>query len=109
MTHIKFKPAFVGFFASALLLACSSAPPAGAPAVSTTLTAEQQSALTPDTAQEKLKQGNQRFLAGTAINRDYPAQVRASADGQHPFAVVLACADSRTSPEIIFDQGIGDI
>ncbi|GGN33765.1 carbonic anhydrase [Actinoplanes campanulatus] len=54
--------------------------------------------------------GNRRFAAGRARHpRQGPARVREVAAGQHPFAVILGCADSRLTPEILFDQGIGDL
>jgi carbonic anhydrase len=65
--------------------------------------------MTPDEALARLKEGNHRLVTGTSLHRDYPAQIRATSSGQYPFAVVLSCLDSRASPEIIFDQGIGDL
>jgi carbonic anhydrase len=58
----------------------------------------------------RLLGGNQRFIAGRSRHpRQGPADVRHLASGQRPFAVVISCADSRVPPEIIFDQGLGDI
>jgi len=58
----------------------------------------------------RLSDGNKRFVAGTADHRDQSAERRLQvAEGQHPYAVILACADSRLSPEIIFDEGLGDL
>ncbi len=68
-----------------------------------------QAAMTPDQALAEFRAGNDRFVAGKSRHRDLPAEVRASAGGQYPFAVVLSCLDSRQSAELIFDQGIGDI
>ncbi len=65
--------------------------------------------MTPDQALEKLMDGNARFLAGDGIPHNRPHQVAATASGQHPYAIVLACIDSRVAPEIVFDTGIGDI
>lgn len=76
---------------------------------SRTLDKSAQSALTPDQALLCLKEGNQRFLSGNSTQWDYPAQVKATATGQYPLAVVLSCMDSRSSPEVVFDQGIGDL
>jgi carbonic anhydrase len=64
---------------------------------------------TPEQALEELKQGNKRFIAQQMINTDYMAQIQATKDDQHPFGAVLSCLDSRIPPEIIFDQGIGNI
>lgn len=80
-----------------------------APADSTTIDQAAQQAMMPDAALSRLQQGNQRFVSGNSLRRDYPTQVKATAGGQYPFAAVLACMDSRTSPEIVFDQGIGDL
>ncbi|MGD0461142.1 MAG: carbonic anhydrase family protein [Tepidisphaeraceae bacterium] len=79
------------------------------PPVSTTINKSEQSAITPDAALARLKDGNRRFVSGDSLRRDYPAQVKATAAGQYPFAAVLSCMDSRSSPEIVFDQGIGDL
>src|SRR3954468_11799472 len=74
-----------------------------------TLTKEMQAAITPTMALEILKEGNKRFINNLKINRNLLQQVNETVDGQHPFAVVLSCIDSRTSAELIFDQGLGDI
>jgi carbonic anhydrase len=59
---------------------------------------------------EKLLKGNQRFAEGKPIHpRRGPKDFAASAAGQAPLAVIVACADSRVAPELIFDQGIGDL
>jgi carbonic anhydrase len=72
-------------------------------------TKETQAAMTPDSALAELKAGNTRFVAGQPAQRDYHADVKATASGQYPFAVVLSCLDSRVPIEIVLDQGIGDI
>jgi len=74
-----------------------------------TLTKEMQAAITPSKALELLKEGNQRFVSNLKINRNLLQQANETSDGQHPFAVILSCIDSRTSAELIFDQGLGDI
>ena len=56
-----------------------------------------------------LKDGNKRFVNNLKINRNLLQQANDTSDGQHPFAVILSCIDSRTSAELIFDQGLGDI
>jgi carbonic anhydrase len=61
-------------------------------------------------ALQLLLEGNQRFVAGKLEHPNQtPARRAEVAKGQHPFASVLACSDSRTPPEIIFDRGLGDI
>lgn len=63
-----------------------------------------------DTALGRLTAGNKRFVADALSHPSQSAERRTeTAQGQHPFAVILTCADSRLSPEIIFDQGIGDL
>ncbi|HNI32778.1 MAG TPA: carbonic anhydrase family protein [Chitinophagales bacterium] len=56
-----------------------------------------------------LKEGNTRFIFNLKANRDLLAQVNDTVNGQWPFATILSCIDSRTSAELIFDQGLGDI
>ena len=59
---------------------------------------------------DALKAGNARFVSGTLNPKaDYAEDRERLANGQHPFAVVLCCSDSRVSPEIVFDQGLGDL
>jgi carbonic anhydrase len=72
-------------------------------------TKESQAALSPEDALAKLRAGNVRFVAGHSQSRNFPAEVRATASGQYPFAVILSCLDSRQPIEIVFDQGIGDV
>jgi carbonic anhydrase len=74
-----------------------------------TLTKEMQAAIHPGLALELLKDGNERFINNLKINRNLLQQANETSDGQHPFAVILSCIDSRTSAELIFDQGLGDI
>jgi carbonic anhydrase len=74
-----------------------------------TLTQELQALITPRIALDLLKEGNKRFVSNLKINRNLLQQVNETSDGQHPFAVILSCIDSRTSAELIFDQGLGDI
>ena len=72
-------------------------------------TAETQASITPMKALEFLKEGNQRFVKNLQANRDLLQQANETREGQWPFAVILSCIDSRTSAELIFDQGLGDI
>jgi carbonic anhydrase len=61
-------------------------------------------------ALDRLKAGNQRYATGKLVHHHQSGRrMRAIAIGQHPFAIVLGCADSRVPPEIIFDQGLGDL
>lgn len=68
-----------------------------------------QAAITPEMALSLLKEGNKRFTNNLKVNRNLLQQANETSDGQHPFAVILSCIDSRTSAELIFDQGLGDI
>ena len=74
-----------------------------------TLTKEMQNAITPESALALLKEGNKRFINNLKANRNLLQQANETSDGQHPFAIILSCIDSRTSAELIFDQGLGDI
>jgi len=78
-----------------------AAPSAHAPAAAT---------LTPDKALEQLEAGNKRFVSGAPTHPNQNAARRAEeAKGQHPYAVVIGCSDSRVAPEIVFDAGLGDL
>lgn len=68
-----------------------------------------QSEITPSDALVYLVEGNARFVNNLRVNRNLLNQVNETSDGQFPFAVILSCIDSRTSAELIFDQGLGDI
>jgi carbonic anhydrase len=72
-------------------------------------TKETQENLTPRMALDTLKQGNHRFIKNLKAQRDLLGQVNDTREGQFPFATILSCIDSRTSAELIFDQGLGDI
>ena len=80
----------------------------GAEAVHTH-TKEIRESLSPADALQILKDGNERFSGNLKANRNLLQQVNETRDGQFPFAAVLSCIDSRTSAELIFDQGLGDI
>ena len=74
-----------------------------------TITKELQDNISPSLALKMLKDGNDRFIGNLKINRNLLQQVNETKQGQHPFAVILSCIDSRTSAELIFDQGLGDV
>ena len=96
------------FLALALLPWCG----ASAPAAETKAPADHAVAAIagPDEAMEKLVQGNKRFVSNSVLHPNQTAARRTEVvGGQHPFAAVLACADSRVAPEIVFDQGLGDL
>ena len=72
-------------------------------------TSETQASVTPSKALQFLKEGNARFMNNLKASRNLLQQANETRDGQWPFAVILSCIDSRTSAELIFDQGLGDI
>jgi len=74
-----------------------------------TITKELQNQITPSNAVKLLKDGNQRFVNNLKMNRNLLQQVNETSESQHPFAVIISCMDSRTSAELIFDQGLGDV
>ncbi|MFN3754002.1 carbonic anhydrase family protein [Flavobacterium sp.] len=74
-----------------------------------TLNKELQASISPRQALEILKNGNNRFVSNLQAHRNLLEQVNDTRDGQWPFATILSCIDSRTSAELIFDQGLGDI
>jgi len=85
-------------------IACSSV-------VALVLAAEHPAAsVSADSALAKLKEGNLRF-ASSEVSQSKPTAARRAetAQEQHPFAIILGCADSRTAPELIFDQNLGDL
>lgn len=75
-----------------------------------TQTSQTNKSMTADKGLQMLKDGNIRFLSGQSKGRDLLKQAKlTAAKGQYPFAIILSCMDSRGSPELIFDQGIGDV
>ncbi len=74
-----------------------------------THTQETQADMTPRKALQYLEEGNDRFIKNLKTNRNLLQQANETRDAQYPFATVLSCIDSRTSAELIFDQGLGDV
>ena len=72
-------------------------------------TKEQQITMTPESAIQRLKDGNSRFTKNKNFSRDLTSEVKQTSTGQNPYATVLHCIDSRVSAELIFDEGIGDV
>ena len=105
---------FAGLIATMLLAGacqcCQRASSTGAEAMASPVrTKASQAAMTPQQALAELREGNARFVAGRPRVRNLPAEVKATAPGQYPFAVILSCLDSRQPSELVFDQGIGDV
>ena len=65
--------------------------------------------LTPYQGYELLLEGNKRFINNLKADHDHLELINQTREGQYPFAVILSCMDSRTSAELIFDQGLGDL
>ena len=68
-----------------------------------------QTGMSPEEALEQLKAGNERFLSGDKVQREFAEEISETSGGQFPFAAILGCIDSRASAEQLFDQGIGDL
>lgn len=110
MLHIKKSIVRVAPFLAAALAfqaGCSSTARTGSSVA--VVTKEAQEAMTPKMVLADLKAGNKRFASGNSNNYDLLGQARVTASGQYPKAIVLGCLDSRVPPEMVFDQGIGDI
>jgi carbonic anhydrase len=75
----------------------------------TVITADEQSALTPELVLQRLKEGNQRFLKNDVTQRNHSALIRDASGGQYPMAVILSCMDSRVPVEDVFDCSTGDL
>lgn len=89
---------FVLGYAAKTLILSDILPPSETPVVS------------PDDALTRLMQGNQRYMQGSPIHPNQSAERQAEvAQGQHPWAAILGCIDSRVPPELVFDQGLGDM
>jgi carbonic anhydrase len=109
-------PLFASLLLATLILAGCQTPRQADPASSTPSvtrtsppTKESQAATTPQQTLAELKEGNARFSSGHPRPRDPLADVKATASGQYPLAVVLSCLDSRVPIELVLDQGIGDV
>ena len=91
-----------------LLVSCILAAATTGSAIAYT-TKSDQAAMTPQAAFDLLVAGNARFASGVSAHANHAHQVEQASTGQYPLGVVLACLDSRTSPELMFDQGVGDV
>jgi carbonic anhydrase len=79
------------------------------PVATVSMTKERQATVTPDSALSMLKEGNARFVSGEMLERDLTQQIEATSEAQYPYASILTCIDSRSGPELVFDQGIGGV
>jgi len=107
METMRAKPTKLAFVMLLAALLASTA--AWAERETSVMTKDAQAKITPAMALTMLEEGNARFVSGNATDYDYMAQIKKTADGQFPFASVLSCLDSRITPEIIFDRGVGDL
>ncbi len=103
-THVFGRRRFFGLAAAAAMTTGMARADECAPFLS-----ESQAATSPDQAIQLLMDGNARFVAGSSLHCDLLAQAEATAEKQTPFACVLACMDSRSSPELVLDQQVGDV
>lgn len=103
------KTACSGLIAAGAGLTLSARPANAERQKAVTQTKQTQAAITPQNALQMLKDGNARFVQRKMLQRDFMQQVKATGDGQFPFAAIVGCIDSRASNELVFDQGIGDI
>lgn len=65
--------------------------------------------LNADESLSKLIEGNERFVSSQIMTKDYKQEIKETSNSQHPYAIILTCADSRVTPEIIFDESIGKL
>lgn len=78
--------------------------------VSKATTREKQAILTPEMALKRLKEGNHRFVNNRTRDYDYAKEMKVTTKkGQFPIAIILSCIDSRSIPDILFDQGLGNL
>lgn len=92
-----------------LMTALTLAPVVGASLPKNSLAAAPGAQISSAEARKRLIDGNARYVAGQPVRTDYTSRRAAVVPAQMPFAVVLGCADSRVPPEIVFDQGLGDL
>ncbi len=98
---MRVRTSFPGVIVACLLLLAGGVAVAKDPSVAS---------VSPETALARLKVGNVRFVAN-AVSKGKPTAARRAetAQTQHPFAIIVGCADSRTAPELVFDQNLGDL
>jgi carbonic anhydrase len=68
-----------------------------------------QPSVAPAEAISKLKEGNGRYTSGSLQHRSVDGTAHESGEDQHPYAAIVSCSDSACRPEIVFDQGLGDL
>lgn len=92
------------------VLGCSAVQTASESSAAAGSVRQPTTALTADEAWKRLEEGNTRFATGhSRAIADHSGRRAELSKGQHPFAVVVSCSDSRVVPEIVFDQGLGDL
>lgn len=110
------KAVIVALLATAFLSSCASKqtyraepPPSVSVSEKTTTTIVSKEPATPQEELDALIEGNRRFVQNELRGQDFHYQIDKTKDGQKPYAVILSCLDSRVPPEIVFDQGIGEL
>jgi carbonic anhydrase len=92
-----------------LVTALALAPIATAGLTFGSFAADVRSQISAEAARRRLVVGNARYVGGEPLRLDHAKRREAVAPGQMPFAIVLGCSDSRAPPEVLFDQGLGDL
>lgn len=104
------QPSRSSFLAAAASAALLRAQPAGAAGLEATVDPDSAAAASPAAGLRRLREGNARYVSGAMLHpRQTPARREAVAPKQRPFASIVDCSDSRTAPEQVFDQGVGDL
>ena len=109
MTETRLDLTRRAFFSTAAASLACGATAAKAEDVCSVFDVARQQATTPDEALHLLQGGNRRFATGKSLHCDLIAEARSTAKAQAPMAAIVGCIDSRVSPELVFDQHIGDI
>ena len=97
------------FIGAAAVVAAASLKPLQALAAEAPAGSPPPNAIAPAEALKRLQEGNARYVANVSTNKDFSADRAARAEAQYPFASIVACADSRVAPELLFDQGPGEL
>lgn len=102
---------FTGLLSTMVLIGCSSKEIETTQTNTEATISTNEEIVTVEEAENAIMEGNKRFVSANLENKDLSSEVRInlSKNGQHPFATIVTCSDSRVAPELIFDQGLGDL